>query len=421
MDPLTLMMAGTAISGAMSGAANASAPQGPQSIFTPEMLQNALNQMAQYQSGQNALYGTGSTGPGGVQTTQARQLGDQEIKSREYVKYLQSKGYSADNAQKMAQAIVADPKKTFFQDKGFMDYVKAGNAQGLSTNKAGKRIKSAPEFQSGGAAVSPESENLFKQFQGLSGEALGAASGLPGAFAQDLRSALGARQNLGGMAQNYLAQGFNQSGLLQGEQDNLDALKAKYLQEFGNIYNDTMRQTAGGLQSSGFASSSLANDVLQRGAYDPQSRFLTDAMGKLAEIESGLVDQRFNRQTQNLNSILNTFNTLGANQGIGSVLGAVNNPNQAGLFNDVQSAQLAAQLQQNNIQNRQQDQSMANQINTMPVTVSPQGPGFFSSLAAGLGPAIGMASMMPYLSGQAKSGETGKSGKSGTTGTKKSA
>jgi hypothetical protein len=381
--PPQLLMAGASMLGnAFSGGGQA-APA-PVNAFTPEMLQQLMKQFGQYEANFNAQSRTPTQGAGGVTTSQGGKLSDREIKQREYAKYLMSKGYDQANAQRLASTT-----KDLGQDKGFKQWVnKSGEATSLSTK--GGKVKSQTEYAPAGFGVSGMSEANRDAMQGLTSEALGAASGLPQMFGMDLARSLQAKQNMGNMAQDYLGQGFTDTGLLASEQAQVDALKNKYLQDFGDLYNDTMRSTAGGLQSSGFASSNLAGEALQRGAYDPQSRFLTDAMASLAGVESNLINQRFGRQSQNLGNILNTFNTLGANQGIGSVLGGIVNPEQAGLATDMQSAQLQAAIQQSALGNAQQNQSMKNQIYSQPVTVMGEQPGFLSNLAAGAAGAAGM-------------------------------
>ena len=207
--------------------------------------------------------------------------------------------------------------------------------------------------------------------KGLGAESLAAAQGLPGMFGQDVARSLMARQQLQNSIGGLLGQGFTQSGLTPQEQMSYDAMKAKYLQDFGDLYKDTMQRTTGELVDSGFASSSLAKDALQRGAYDAQSRFLTGAMGELAQRENDLINSRVARQSQNLTNLLNTFGTLGANQGIGSVLGGFISPAQGGYLSEAQNAALLAGMQQNQAVNRQTDQSMMNEILGRSTTVVP--------------------------------------------------
>jgi len=338
-----------------------------QSVYTPEMLDRYLNSMGQYMNMQNQFYGTPYQGPGGVNISQPREMGREEIIGEQYTNYLISKGYSRENAQKKTNEIIASKKLTFKQDKGFKKYINQGGAEGLKVRDG--KIKAAPKFTQGG--IQSGAPGIGAQIQGLGQESLAAASGLPAMFAQDLARSLGAKQQLQGSIANLLGQGFTQSGLTPMEQANYDATKAKYMQDFGDLYRDTMQRTTGGLAESGFASSSLAADALQRGAYDAQSRFLTGAMGELAAKENDLINSRFARQSQNLSNLLNTYGTLGANQGIGSVLGGFISPGQGGYLTEAQSAALLNEMQQSQARNRQVDQSMMNTALGTPIQMLP--------------------------------------------------
>jgi hypothetical protein len=152
-----------------------------------------------------------------------------------------------------------------------------------------------------------------------------------------------------------------------------------------------MQSTTGQLVDSGFASSNLAAGALQRGAYDAQSRFLTGAMGELAAKENDLINSRFTRQSQNLNNLLNTYGTLGANQGIGSVLSGFISPGQGGYLTEAQSAALLAEMQNNQARNRQVDQSMMNTALGTPLQMLPSKGGAGSKVGGAASGALGGA------------------------------
>ena len=345
----------------------------PFQVYTPDMLDRAIASQQYYQNLQNQFYGTPYTGPGGTSVTQATTLSPQQVKAEAYTNYLISKGYTKENAQKETNKIIAQKKLTFYNtgnkeiDKGFKQYINEGNAPGLSVGKG--KIKAKEKVQGGG--IQTGAPGIMEGVKGLGAESLAAAQGLPGMFGQDVARSLQARQQLQNSIGGLLGQGFTQSGLTPQEQMSYDAMKAKYLQDFGDLYKDTMQRTTGELVDSGFASSSLAKDALQRGAYDAQSRFLTGAMGELAQRENDLINSRVARQSQNLTNLLNTFGTLGANQGIGSVLGGFISPAQGGYLSEAQNAALLAGMQQNQAVNRQTDQSMMNEIFGRSTTVVP--------------------------------------------------
>lgn len=345
----------------------------PFQVYTPDMLNEAVRQYQGYQNMQNQFYGTPYTGPGGTSVTQSRDMSSQEVKGEAYTNYLISKGWTRENAQKKTNQIIAQKKSTFYKsgdkelDKGFREYINQGNAPGVSVGKG--KIKAAPKVKGGG--IQTGAPGTLQQIQGLGSESLAAASGLPSMFGQDVARSLMARQQLQNSIGSLLGQGFTQSGLTPQEQASYDAMKARYMQDYGDLYRDTMQRTTGELADSGFASSNLAGQALQRGAYDAQSRFLTQAAGELAQRESDLVNQRFARQSQNLNNLLNTYGTLGANQGIGSVLGGFISPSQGGYLSEADTANLLANMQQNQARNRQTDQSFAVDIYGRPVSIVP--------------------------------------------------
>jgi hypothetical protein len=396
MDPITMMAIGGGLSSLFGG--GASTPPQSQQLYTPEMRDEMLNYLSGLGGNLNSLYGTQSYAPGGISTQQASQISPQQQKATAYVQYLQSQGFSPENAQKKANQIIASKKEKFADDKGFKQWLKTDGA-GLGLKVGGGKIAAGTKIAPGGVNATPQSELLNAGFQNLSGQALQAASGLPALFGQDTARALQAKQGLQGMLGSMLGQGFTGSGLLPSETADLSALENFYMQKFGDLQRDTTQKTVGDLVSSGFSSSNLAADALQKGAYDSQSRFLTEAMAALAGKQEDLVNQRFNRQSQNMSNIMNAFNTLGANQGIGGITGAIMSPGQAGLFTDPQSAALAAQLQQQNIGNNLQYGQMMQQGLSSPVQVMPEGPGLMSTMLGGLA-GLGGA----YLGGKGLSG-----------------
>lgn len=367
--------------GATAGATASAPPEiKSQSVFTPEMLDRYLNSMGQYMDIQNQFYGTPYAGPGGTSVTQSRQMSKEEVKGEAYVNYLVSKGYTRENAQKKANQVIADKKLTFKQDKGFKKYINEGNAPGLKVGSKGG-IKAAPKFTQGGIKTGDQA--MRSGFENLSQQALGGASQLMPGLTADVQRALQARQQLQGSIGSLLGQGFTQTGLTPQEQASYDAMKAKYLQDYGDLYRDTMQRTTGELADSGFASSNLAAGALQRGAYDAQSRFLTGAMGDLAARENELINSRFARQSQNLNNLLNTYGSLGATQGLGSILPGIMSPGQAGLMTDPQTIEALMSMQQNQARNRQIDQSMMNTALGTPLQMLPGAGGGGGGAAGG--------------------------------------
>lgn len=369
-----------------------------QSVYTPEMLDQYLRSMGQYTNAQNQFYGTPYAGPGGASVTQSKQMSGQEVKAEAYVNYLISKGYTRENAQKKANQVIADKKLTFMQDKGFKKYINEGNAPGVKVGAKGG-IKAATKFTEGGIQTGDQA--MRSGFENLSQQALGGASQLMPGLTADVQRALQARQQLQGSIGSLLGQGFTQTGLTPQEQASYDAMKAKYLQDYGDLYRDTMQRTTGELVDSGFASSNLAAGALQRGAYDAQSRFLTGAMGDLAARENELINSRFARQSQNLNNLLNTYGSLGATQGLGSILPGIMSPGQAGLMTDPQTIEALMTMQQNQARNRQMDQTMMNQALAQPLQMLPSGGGAGSKIGGAASGALGGAATGAMVGGPA--------------------
>lgn len=394
MDPMTIMAIAQGAS-SLFGGGGSQAPQGPVNVFTPEMRDQYIQAQQQYMNQANAAARTPSVGVGGVTTQQGGQLSPQEVKIREYAKFLESKGYMPDAAQARAQQIAASNKEKFKDDKEFNRFVAQGNASDL-TGKNGK-LKAGTVFDPARVDVGQASQDIRTGFDQLNQEAVNAARGLPTGYAQEEARALAARQGLAGQAQNLLGGGPGASGLYSTQETALENMKNKYLNDFQSVYTDSMRGATSDLIGSGFNSSSLANEYMKDNAYNTQSDFLTDALAKLAGQESNFLSQASGIGSQNLNNILNSFNTLGQNQGIGAVLGGIQNPNAAGLFNDVQSATFANQIGQQGMDNRRADQQMLNQALGTSVSIMPEGPGALSTIANAVAPIAGAYGMSQWL------------------------
>jgi hypothetical protein len=384
-DPMTMMALAGGLSSLFGGG---STPAQSQTFYSPEMRDQMLNYLRQFGGQLNSLFGTPSQGAGGVTTRQATQTKIAD-KDAAFVDYLvKQKGVSEKEAQQRLKAIKADPNRSLMNNKGFVDYIRGGNVEGLSIGSNGGII-TAKELTPGGFGVSEQSENLGSAFQGLNAEMAQALQGLPTLFGADAARALQSKMNLGNMAQNFLGETLTQSGLSPQNEQDLAAMEAALMQKFGDVRRDSLQQTVGNLVGSGFTSSNLAADALKRGAHDVENRFLTDALATLAGQRDSMMNNAVSRQSQGLGNILNTFGALGANQGMAGLTSGLINPNQAGMFNDVQSAQLANQIQQQNIQNQMGFANMMQQGLSQPVQMMPNSPGLFSQIAQYAAPFAG--------------------------------
>lgn len=273
-------------------------------------LQAAIDDLARYQQGQEALYGTPSYAPGGTSVVQAQKIPGKESKKEAYQQYLIGQGVDPVVAKRKAN------KLKFRDDKGFRKAIRSGEFEDQGLFLDDGKIKARPRFTPGGATVSDESEMMTDALRALG------MSGVAG-------------------MQRMFGEGFNQQGLLPSQQRSLDDLKARYLDEFSDVYRDTTRGALGELVGSGTIKSSFAPGFIADTAGRAQSRFLTQALGELAGREEQMLTGRAARQAQALQNYR----------------GGIMSPGAAGLFTDPQSAQFAANLQQQNILNRAQDQA----------------------------------------------------------------
>jgi len=296
-------------------------------MFTPEMMQAALDDLDRFGGGLESLYGTASYGPGGAQVTQAQKIPGRDLKKEAFKKYLINKGVDPSTAERKANNL------RFRDSKGFRKAIKRGEFEGLSVDDG--RIRAEQQFTPGGVQMGGESERLLDALRSL---------GMTG---------------IGGM-QGMLSQGFNQQGLLPSQQKSLDEMKARYMDEFSDVYRDSTRSALGELVGSGTSKSSFAPGFIADTAGKAQSRFLTQAMGELAGREEQMLTGRAGRQAQALRNYQS----------------GIMSPGAAGLFTDPQSAQMAATLQQQNIANRFQQQGLRTALLSSPVDVMPgAGPG----------------------------------------------
>lgn len=315
----------------------------PLQVYTPEMLQGYIDKLGQYAKQMEAIYGTPSTAPG-VSVTQTSEIPGRSRKQEAYKQYLINKGVDPKEAARLASG------NKFRDDKGFKRTVRQGEFEDLGLFIQGGRVKAKPMYEGGGVKVDPQSEALRGALQALSLQSIGSIG-------------------------NMLSQGFNQDGLSPRQAQNLDALKAKYLDEFSDVYRDSTRAALGELVNTGTNRSSFAPQFIADTAGKAQSRFLTQALGTLAGQEEQMLQGRAARQAQ----ALQNYRT------------GLMNPASLGLFSDPIAAQFAANLQQQNIGNRAQTQTMFNQGLLQPVSVMPdaskgiaeRGMGALSGAAAG--------------------------------------
>lgn len=338
-------------------------------VWTPEMRDQAMAIMEQYMSGQEGVYGAGAYGPGGVNVSQTQKLTPQEIKKQAFIEFRMKKGDTLEAATQKANKILNNESVKFKDKKGFVRAIKKGEIGGVSIGPNGGLIAS-DQYKPGGINVSPESQNIQSYLNALNMQSLGAASGLPAMYAANEQRALGVRRALTPQLLNNIS-GMNNMGLTNQEQANVNAINAYYAKEFGGKFNEAANAAMGVMNNSGFTSSSLADDIWNDYAVKPMAEYGSDVAAKMAAQYNDILNSRTSRLNTAQTAGLNTFNTVGATGGIDSLFAGNTSAGDFGLFTDPQAAALAAQIQQNNISNRQKDQALYQNVYTKGVDIMP--------------------------------------------------
>lgn len=360
------------------------APPTSASLYTPDMLDRAIRSQLGFKNESENFFATPSYSAGGVMTTQASKTDPDVLKKQGYIQYLQASGMSKAEAANQAAKVLASGKG-FSSDKNFATYVGQGAIPGLSLGANGG-IKAQSQVIPGGISVSPESDALRAAMNNVSLQSMQALNGLPAMYGQEAQNSEAFRQ----AARNQLGQQalnpYNQNGLTAQGQGDIDATTKNYLNQFADVYRNSMQQTIGSLAQTGFSSSNLASKALEYGAQNAQSRFLSDAMANIANQRQNILNSQSARQAQSQANTINALNSAGGLVNIGGITAGIMNPANAGVMTDAQSAQLAMQQQQQNYQNRFGNQQAINQMYMSPTTaMSGSGSGMGSSIGALVG------------------------------------
>lgn len=352
----------------MGGGGKSAAPIAPVSGLTQEQLIQAINDYNKYTTGMESLYGTPTT-VGGVGVTQASQVSGQEQKKKAFIQMRMSMGDSLEAATQKANKRAASGQG--FDTENFRNYVSSGNAPGLSIGANGG-IKAAPQFTGGGVQTPGISQGLTDAMKQLSLQSVLSAGNLPQMFGQQAQNALGFQDQARNQYSQMLGE-MGPEGLSAADLANLEAYKQAQLQDLGSINKQNIAGVVGDLTNRGFMSSNLAEQALQRGVYDPQAKFLTALGGNLATMQNDFLNSAASRKAQAFGNIAGGVSSVGNPASISSILQGVTDPSSAGLFDDVNAAYLASQLQQQNINNRRQDQQFGSALQTQPTLQIPQG------------------------------------------------
>lgn len=366
-------------------------------VFTPEMWQQLLAATQAYMANTEGFYGTPNYAPGGVNVSQTSQKKPSDVKRDAYIQFRLSKGDTQEQAAKKANSIISTPGVSFKDKKGFTEAIKNGQFSNLGLTPGGG-ISADTEFTPGGASVSNESEALKAFLNNLNTESIGAATGLPSAYAADQQRALAARNMLTGSAMNQVGN-INSNGISSSGQADLDSINNYYKNQYSKLFDQSYNEGVGSLINSGFQSSSLANNVFDQSMEAPAD-YAANAAAKMAAQYNDMLTGQSQRENTALTGTLNAFNTVGGTgAGIGSVFAPNTSGSDFGLFTDPQAAVLAAGIQQDNIANRTNNQALYQTALSMPVDSVQQvgGPTMSSALQSALPLAVGAGK---YLAGK---------------------
>lgn len=350
-------------------------------MFTPEMRDQAMAIMQQYMNGQEGVYGAGGYAPNGINVSQTQKLSPADIKKQAFIQFRMSKGDSQAVATQKANQILNDPNITFKDKKGFVKGIGSGQVEGISIGPNGNLI-TADKYTPGGIKTGAASDNIKSYLDQLNMQSLQAANGLPAQYAANESRALGVRNAMTPQLLNNVA-GMNNLGLTNQEQANVDAIDAYYSKQYGDKFNAAGNAAMGVMNNSGFTSSSLADDIWNDYATKPMAEYGSDVAAKMAAQYNDILNSRTARLNTAQTAGLNTFNTVGATSGINSLFSGNTSGADYGLFTDPQAAALAAQIQQNNISNRQKDQQLYQGAYLKSVDIMPPAPGSPGSSGGG--------------------------------------
>lgn len=154
---------------------------------------------------------------------------------------------------------------------------------------------------------------------------------------EDVRGALDYKQNLRDYFSN-LTGSMDQEGLTAQDQADLDSQYALGRRRVQETLRDDLQRTMGDLTQRGFSSSSLRNQALQRGAFDPLSRNTVDLEASQAGMRQDILTARASRRGQSFRNLLGAGAQLGSG-GFSSLTSGIVSPTAYGGFTDPASAE----------------------------------------------------------------------------------
>lgn len=181
------------------------------------------------------------------------------------------------------------------------------------------------------------SDQLRNQGVENTGDIFSEMGDLTSLIGEDVKGALAYKQNLRDYFSN-LTGSMDQEGLTAQDQADLDSQYALGRRRVQETLRDDLQRTMGDLTQRGFSSSSLTNQALQRGAFDPLSRNIVDLEASQAGMRQDILNARASRRGQSFRNLLGAGSQLGSG-GFSSLTSGIVSPTAYGGFTDPASAE----------------------------------------------------------------------------------
>ena len=181
------------------------------------------------------------------------------------------------------------------------------------------------------------SDQLRNQGVENTGDIFSEMGDLTSLIGEDVKGALAYKQNLRDYFSN-LTGSMDQEGLTAQDQADLDSQYALGRRRVQETLRDDLQRTMGDLTQRGFSSSSLTNQALQRGAFDPLSRNIVDLEASQAGMRQDILNARASRRGQSFRNLLGAGAQLGSG-GFSSLTSGIVSPTAYGGFTDPASAE----------------------------------------------------------------------------------
>lgn len=196
----------------------------------------------------------------------------------------------------------------------------------------GKYVSTAEE-----PFLTTPSDELRGQGIDNTGDIFSEMGDLTSLIGEDVKGALDYKQNLRDYFSN-LTGSMDQEGLTAQDQADLDSQYTLGRRRVQETLRDDLQRTMGDLTQRGFSSSSLTNQALQRGAFDPLSRNTVDLEASQAGMRQDILNARASRRGQSFRNLLGAGAQLGSG-GFSSLTSGIVSPTAYGGFTDPASAE----------------------------------------------------------------------------------